>query len=150
MGWWAKEIMSGDFPLDVEDEIFDILQIEKYPEDPHPKNLIRDTLNEMLPVILQNKYIVQDEIGMQVLGHTIITHGAEMPEEVKKLVLEACDNDEWSREDDERKSIVQAFKEQVQNYTGKKVAIKRTGLFEKIANHLAEGKTGLVNENGPL
>jgi hypothetical protein len=150
MGWWAKEIMSGDSPLDVEDEIFGIMQIEKYPDTPHPENLVRDTLNEMLPVILQNKYVTQDCIGKQVLGHVIITEGGQMDEATRSLVLEGCDEDDWAKEDDERARIIREFREKVVNYTGEKVSVKRTGLFEKIANHLAEGKTGLVNENGPM
>jgi hypothetical protein len=150
MGWWAKEIMSGDSPLDVEDEIFGIMQIEKYPDEPHPENLVRDTLNEMLPVILQNEYVTQDCIGKQVLGHVIITEGGQMDEATRNLVLEGCDEDDWAKEDDERARIIREFREKVVNYTGEKVSVKRTGLFEKIANHLAEGKTGLVNENGPM
>ena len=33
MGWWSKDIMGGDSPLDVEGKIFEICNVEQFPED---------------------------------------------------------------------------------------------------------------------
>lgn len=32
MGWWSKDIMGGDTPLDWEDEFYGICEVEKWPE----------------------------------------------------------------------------------------------------------------------
>lgn len=149
MGWWAKEIMSGDSPLDVEDEIFGILDLEKYPDDPHPEGLIATRLTEKQKILRKNNWIKKDPIGKQVLGYLMITNGAQMDPETKAMALRGCEEDEWSREDEERAKIVQNFREAIENYDGTPVEFKRTGLFEKIYDHLSSGGTGLVNENGP-
>lgn len=152
MGWWAKEIMSGDSPLDVEDEIFGVIGIQKFPEDREDNATTEDVarvLEARQDELAQNEYVKQDEIGKQVLGHVMMTYGAKPNENTVALVVSGCDEDEWASEDEERASIVKSFKETFLKFVADggnaPVAIKRTGLLEKIGQHLAAGNTGLVN-----
>ena len=147
MGWWAKDIMAGDPPLDWEDEIYGICGVEKWQEGKSGKAIIPPAkFSEHMEEITQTIRKGKDPIGYQVLGILMMESGAEMSKEIKDKILQACHDDEWARVDEERQKKVLEFHDMVLKYNGDKVVIKTKGLFETIADHIAAGKTGLVNK----
>ena len=72
--------------------------------------------------------------------------GAPISEELKAEILENSKTDEWASEDEERKQIVEGFHTAIESYDGTPIVIKSRGLFEVMAEHIADGKTGLINK----
>lgn len=151
MGAWSATIMGGDTPLDVE---FYILEKLGFTDDEINNNEITD---ERLKSELQKqqldvlKYLQTDDMDFEgeqllVLGYMLVTNGCAILPEVKETIMEACDEDEWAQSDEERAGYVEDLKQKVEANTGQPVKIKNEGLFEKLAEHLASGKTGLLNK----
>lgn len=146
MGWWSKDIMGGDAPYDWEDEIYEICGAEMWPEGRTSKGKISpDQFTEHLEKIIVALRKSKDPIGYQVLGVLMMESGADMPEEVKSKIMQACHDDEWARRDPEREEKILELHDKVLKYDGTTVEIKSKGLFQAIAEHVSAGKTGLVN-----
>lgn len=149
MGWWSKTVMGGDTPMDYEcDFLIDHCGYSDfYDEDPET---IRTALNQNFwPCYHHALHCVNqdgDGIALQVLGAIVLRYGANLPIEVRKVIIDAALNDEWGAEDEERANHMKIFAYQVENYTnGEPVEIATEGLFDVIASALEEGKKGLVN-----
>ena len=145
MGWWSKDIMGGDSPLDFEDEIYEICGVDKFPEDHDgiielSKSVIETNLVEILEMLPED-----DEIGFQVLGVLMMKSGAVMNDTLKALILFNSKHDEWAKQDSERQEIIDSFCKAIESYDGTPIVITSKGLFEVIAQHLEDGKEGLVN-----
>jgi hypothetical protein len=135
VGWWAVDIMGGDTPLDFEDTMFELQEIEKFPEE-GDRNVLRPdgfTPEVISDYLKQAKSWGNLDIGLQVLGHMMMEVGAPMSEDVKKAVLLGCDNDEWAREDSERLAEIDKFRNVVARYdsTGP-VELETKGLMQTI------------------
>lgn len=158
MGWWSKDIMGGDSPLDFEDEIFGICAVTKFPDDFNfdedtPAELKKEDFERNLPAILEmlrkqenDDFYDEFAIGFQVLGVLMMKAGAPISDELKAEIRAASETDSWAKEDPERKEIVDGFHKALEAYDGNPIIIKSRGLFEVIADHLASGKEGLVNK----
>jgi hypothetical protein len=152
MGWWSKDIMGGDSPLDVKDEIYGICEVDEFPEDGSHKKISKADLEKHLPKILEflrkqenNDYYDEKSIGFQVLGVMMMEAGAKISEDLKKEILEESAEDSWAKEDKERDVIVKNFEEALRTYIGKPVVIRSKGLFEVISEKISSGTPGLVN-----
>ena len=152
MGWWSKELMGGDTPMDFEDEIYGICKTEKYPENWKPGDgaveITRESFEQNLPEIIEmlekaenNDYYDEYAIGYQVLGIMMMGAGASIDEELKSKIIEASNTDGWAKVDEERKKYVDEFHSALMSYDGTPVVITAKGLFQTIAEHLADGKT---------
>lgn len=147
MGWWSTGIMGGDTPLDFEDEFYGICDIEKFEED-SINSIPKGVLAEKLPEILEYIQKTGDDmgIGYQVLGVLMMDSGAEISMELKAAMIQSADNDDWASENTERADIMKQFVNSLNVYNGStRIKITTPGLFETIAKHIADGKTGLVN-----
>lgn len=155
MGWWSKDIMGGDSPLDMKDEIFGICEVDEFPEDDSIVSLKKSDFEKNEEKIIEflrkqknNPYYDERAIGFQVLGVLMMKAGATISEELKAEILENSKTDSWAKEDDERKAIVDNFHQALEQYNGTPVEIRSKGLFEVINDHLSSGNIGLVNK-GP-
>jgi hypothetical protein len=151
MGWWSKDIMGGDSPLDVKDGIFDICGVDEFGED--GRDITRKDIEDHMPQILDfvrshenNDYYDESAIAYQVLGVLMMKTGTPITEELKQEILENSKTDSWAESDSERKEIVGNFHTAIENYNGTPVVITSRGLFEAIAEHMSQGNTGLVNK----
>ena len=152
MGWWSHDIMGGDSPLDAEDSIYEICGTEKFPKnfkfgEDQAVEVTAEALEANLPAILEmlKKDSYEPWIGYQVLGVMLMKSGAAISKELKETILQSVEDDEWGQEDAKRKEILVNFGKAITAYDGTPIVITPKGLFEVIANHLSEGKEGLVN-----
>jgi len=113
MGWWSKDIMGGDSPLDAKDEIFGICEVDEFPDDDSRVSLKKSDFEKHMPKIMEflrkeknNDYYDNRAIGFQVLGVLMMKAGATISEELKAEILENSKTDSWAKEDLERKAIV--------------------------------------------
>ncbi len=148
MGWWSKDIMGGDSPLDAKDEIYGICKVEEFGDN--GREITREDLEANLPRILEKfrgtEYYSDRAISFQVLGVLMMKTGTPIPEELKAEILKNSSADEWASEDEERKQIVEGFHAAIESYDGTPIVIRSRGLFEVIIEHVASGKQGLVNK----
>jgi len=154
MGWWSTDIMGGDSPLDVKDEIFGICEVNEFPDEgPAVKLKAKDfeekgpQILEMLRKLKNNQYYDDHAIGFQVLGVLMMEAGAPISEELKAEILEASGRDSWAASNIERGVKIESFQRAIREYDGTPRVIKSKGLFEVIGEHLDGGGTGLVNLN---
>lgn len=147
MGWWSETIMGGDSPLDIQDGIYAMLNIEKFPKDNDgradiPKEILekeQDRIVESLP---------DDEdlnIGLQVVGIMMMEVGAKISDKNKQLIIKAAENDEWAKEDNKRRKYIEDFISALEKFDGT-VPLKTTseGLFEALNK---QSRGGLINKN---
>lgn len=151
MGWWSKDIMGGDSPLDAKDEIFGICGVEEFGDD-EVRELTKEDFEKNMPQILEflreqenNDYYDEKAIGFQVLGVLMMKAGAPISPELKQEILDNSQTDSWAKEDMERGEIVENFHVAIEKYDGTPLVIRSRGLFEAINDHIENGGTGLVN-----
>jgi len=128
MGWHSKHIMGGDPPWDYEAEIMGMIgakynddngkKRDKYTADRPFADLFAEKQMQILAKFIRKK---DDErnIRLQVLGVLILKYGAPMKEEVRTVVMKACDDDEWGKTNLERRIYLNDFKGIVEKYDGK-------------------------------
>jgi hypothetical protein len=153
MGWWSKDIMGGDSPLDMESIIYEACEVNQFPEEDEDGGSLKPShFEKHLPKILgllraqeNNAYYDEHAIGFQVLGVLMMKAGAKIDEELKKEILRASSGDTWAQEDSERKTTVENFHQALEAYDGRPLEIRSRGLFEVIAEKLQSGDPGLVN-----
>ena len=154
MGWWSKDIMGGDSPLDAKDEIFNLCEVDEFDGDDGHTDLTKEDFTNNMEKILEfvrggenNDYYDEKAIGYQVLGVLMMKAGAPISQELKDEIIENSKTDSWAKEDSERGSIVEKFHNTLSLYEGKhSIEIRSKGLFEAINDHIANGNTGLVNK----
>lgn len=149
MGWWSATVMGGDTPCDY---IYDLEQAAMINMDDEPSlRIMREAINLHLKEVFDAAKNLDDPIAAQVLGVFIITNGAKMTEEIREFIIQGCNSDEWAKEDAERRKFVSHFRRQIRRYPSKGsvrgYTVAYEGLFQKMAEHIAEGKSGLINKN---
>lgn len=151
MGWWSKDIMGGDSPLDAKDEIYGICGVDEFGDDER-KEITREDIETHLPTILEafrkqenNDYYDEKAIYFQVLGVLMMKTGTPISPELKQEILDNSQTDSWAKEDLERGEIVENFHVAIEHYDGTPIVIRSRGLFEVINDHIENGGTGLVN-----
>ena len=149
MGWWSVDIMGGDTPLDVEDAIYDLADIEKYPDDAEPNEVPKEFYTkENVNKIIEETKDLDSFINLQVLAIMMMQVGAVITDDLKQSMITACKKDHWSKSDTERKQKTKALKKALKSYDNiNPIIITSKGLFETIFNHVDGGKSGLVNKN---
>lgn len=151
MGWWSKELMGGDSPLDAKDAMYSICGVNEFPGDSHV-DLSKEDFEKNMDEILNfcrgeenSPYYAHRAIAFQVLGVLMMKCGAPINDELKKEIIENSQTDYWAENDDERKEIVRNFEQTIEKYDGTPIEIKSKGLFEAIAEHLAAGNAVCKN-----
>ena len=140
MGWWSTDIMGGDTPLDFEDAFFDICKVEKFPgEGVHAeisKEDFANHLDEMLECIHKSRS--EQNIGYQVLAVGMLRAGAFISGDLQDFMMQACENDEWAQESEERKLATDGLYNAISSYNNEDpIVIKSKGLFEVMASKLS-------------
>lgn len=145
MGYWSSDIMGGDNPLDWKDRIYDICKVEEFtdivapsPDSPRwiQNKLTSKDLTDNLPEILKmideaSGYSDDVNIALQVLGVLMMEAGAPIPEDLKKRMFNACNEDEWSKTDAERLKATDGMIKALALYDVKTpIVIRSRGLFE--------------------
>jgi hypothetical protein len=141
MGWWSTDIMGGDTPLDFEDSFFNICKVNKFPEPGKMNHLSKEDfakhLDEMLVIV--HKYDYEKEIGYQVLAVLMLKAGAFISGDLKDFMMQACENDEWAQESEERKLATDGLYNALLRYDNEHpIIIKSKGLFEVMAEKLGD------------
>ena len=145
MGWWSSDIMGGDTPLDCKSILYEIVGVDQFS---NKKLKASHFSTEAITQYLEKSEEIDDTINYQVLGVLMMGAKAPIDESLKTSIIDACENDEWGNEDEERKSKLNEFIDQLKKYDGtSQVIIKSKGLFQTIAEHVKEGKTRLVNKH---
>ena len=143
MGWWSTNIMGGDTPLDFEDSFFDICKVKKFPEPGKMNELskedIANHLDEMIAYIHKGKSAYEDTINIvyQVLAVLMLKAGAFISADLADFIMQACENDEWAQESDERKIETNGLFKALASYDNEHpIVIKSKGLFEVMSEKL--------------
>jgi hypothetical protein len=151
MGWWDTGIMGGDSPLDALVEYEEALEFRRedngdaglYPLTQLANNdILRERVRKMVNarfaylLIAHDKMVKEwgcdEDVVTQVLATLIMACGAHLPAEFKKAAIAAGENDDWAKEDAERRAKMSSYLEAIRAYeTGKPVQLKDHGLFER-------------------
>jgi hypothetical protein len=105
-----------------------------------------DVFNRLNTFLKEGKYDGDDIcIYRQVLGEMIVCSGGILPDDVKAGCIAAAKDDDWAGGDSERKAAMKQYIKRLKGYTGTALPAESQGLFDKINDHIAAGKDGLVN-----
>jgi hypothetical protein len=151
MGWWSVDILGGDTPLDFEDTFFDIAGIEEFPDSGGQNSITKKALEksyDKMAVFVKENIWGDGNIGWQVLAVTCMKVGFIPPVTDLAEMKQACVNDEWAQEDEERKEVIDGLLKALNQYDGTPIKIKSKGLFEVMAEKMSKGNGGLINK-GP-
>lgn len=142
MGWWSTDIMGGDSPLDWEGDFYDVCGVDMWignKQKPLTKEILEKNISAMVSKVENEKYAEDRNIGFQVIGVLLMKSGSVIDPTLKKKITQACKDDEWAKEDDERKASVNSFMEKLKEYKGETpVVIKSKGLFEVMAEKISK------------
>jgi len=148
MGRWSWDIMGGDTPLDIQCEIYDVCNIEQYPDieddaeevDLLTKEILESNVDKIISEICE-----KDLEGYLILGYMMMERGCKMSSDLKTKILQVCDIDE-DLDIPERLKVITEFKDILESYDNQAVTLESKGLLEAIFEHIEEGKSGLVNK----
>ena len=140
MGWWNTTIYGGDAPLDWRENIYNKLGVEEYGEkeklNPVPVDVLSEKINEITEMISNSDTDEDDKnIGYQVLAAIIIHSGLDLDSNMslKEAIINAIENDEYARDDSERRIVMKNFKKQINDYNpSEPVDITSVNVYEAI------------------
>lgn len=140
MGWWSTDIMGGDTPLDFEDAFYEIAGVEKFPESGGKTKLNKETVEKNFDRFTDvvHKCSYEQEIGWQVLAVVALSAGINIPVVAIAEMKQACMNDQWATEDNERRITIDSLLNSLNTYDGTPIIINSRGLFEVMAQKLGK------------
>lgn len=123
MGWWNQSIYGGDEPLQWQEIIYGICEINVYGDDHNVQPIPVDTLSEKIDSIISeienNSSDDSKNIGYQVLGAIIMHSGFDFDSIVNNLksrIIESAEEDSYSKENFVRKNVMKNFKKLIKEY----------------------------------
>jgi len=145
MGWWSDTVMGGDTPLDKLGTIADAMGVKFSYDTPPPeapaelhcypftRSAVEANLSAAVEALARNEGY-EGNIGRQALGVVILWTGAEMPDDVRDLIIEAAEADEWAATgDDGRVRHMADFILAVQKHRpGTRTSVTSEGLFQAL------------------
>tara|TARA_Y100000389_G_scaffold88797_1_gene85257 strand:+ start:344 stop:850 length:507 start_codon:yes stop_codon:yes gene_type:complete len=156
MGWWSKDILGGDSPLDWKASLYDKLGINYFSEEQGikthdgyglitPDDMNRIAQNNLIQYVLDSTQKSFEEwgechsrsIGMQVLSLMILKSGAKMTKKNKKELSKWIKLDEWAKEDYERKDNIDDLLSAIKEYDSTPMKYQGKGLFQKLAETIS-------------
>ena len=149
MGWWSTDIMGGDTPLDYKDEFYGICKIDQFPEEEGevkiPAELLEEHLDEIIAFLDENKW-GEVGIGYQVLAVMMMEAGANISKDLRFEIINACNEDEWAKEDEDRQRSILGLLGALDAYDNKNpIVLKSKGLFETMFDKLADRENNVVS-----
>lgn len=150
MGWWSTDIMGGDTPLDFKSAILDQIGLDEFKAKPEQirkafDSLDEKTLREVIPAIVNewgcgdpggDFYKNEVSIGFQVLAVLMMESGARISPGIQGLMDVRIMDDDWAKEDDERKGKIKHLLQTLRSYSGEPVEVKSKGLLEVLAGRI--------------
>lgn len=140
MGWWSTNVYGGDSPLDWRENIYNKLGIEEYGEKDKvnqvPVDVLSEKIDEITEMILISDADEDDKnIGYQVLAAIILHSGFDLEsnQNLKNTIISAIENDEYAREDSERRIVMKNFLKQINEYNpNEPVDITSVNVYEAV------------------
>lgn len=164
MGCWSKAIMGGDGPYDWMGGLLDKLKVPQkhfHGIDLPPQGasyrrarlgIELKILERLWPVVIE---LEEDEhehenIGWMVLGVILMRFGVQVNDALVGKIIEEALLDEWAQEDDDRCAKIVSFIDDLltwceTGYIERELSDADQGLIATCMEHLAAGKTGMVN-----
>lgn len=153
MGWWSTTIMGGDTPLDFKSDFYDKAGVDQFsPLTPKDKEALSGLQDHFVGSGMDDLlntwgcgesngefYIDHKSIGFQVLAVILMSVGTEIKPEMKALMLEWIPQDEWAKEDSERKGHIDKLLKTLNEYTGEPTTVPEKGLFDVWRDKLGQG-----------
>lgn len=158
MGWWSATILGGDTPLDCLGAFASELGLDET-ENGLPelygyefsKEILnkKENLNKLIKFCDSDQDPEDRSIPYQILGVILMATGSKISGTLKEKIIEYAKKDDWyQNKTPDRVFYIEDFINSVRNYKdGTPVFVKKEGLFEKIAEKIATGQSGLVNRN---
>ena len=121
MGWWKTTIFGGDTPLDFKEKFYKICGVQEYGIDHKsveiPKKKIKKNFDKILSLI-EKEEDDDKNIAYQVFGAILIRSGYNIQENdgVMEKIIEASENDEYSKEDQVRRNVMLNFINTLKEY----------------------------------
>lgn len=115
MGSWSYDIMGGDNALDIKSNIFEICDIEEFPESGDaeiPKDIFLSNIDK----ITSEYKNCEEKEWLLVLGHMLMESNIEINDKLKKQICKAAKQDEWAEDDSERKKVIDKFILDIKKY----------------------------------
>jgi len=124
MGCWKETIYGGDTPLECKERIYELCGVEEYGEDystsqPIPSKILNKNLPEIKEMIDGADEDDDINIGYLVLGAIMMHSGAKFDEETMNRVMQAADEDDWSKESVLRKTVIKNYQKILKEYNPK-------------------------------
>lgn len=127
MGWWSAAVMGGDGPLDTQGDILEKIGLDDawYGDGLITEKMLdsaRKKYEKYLPTLIKE---IEDDgddytnVGYQALGAVTMRLGFPISAELKERIIEAANDDEWAREDEERAEVMKSFIEDLNKYDNK-------------------------------
>lgn len=140
MGWWNTNVYGGDSPLDWRENIYNKLGVEEYGEkdklNPVPVDILSEKIDEITEMILSSDTDENDKnIGYQVLAAVILHSGFDLEsnQSLKSIIISAIEDDEYAREDSERRIVMKNFLKQINEYNpSEPVDITSVNVYESV------------------
>lgn len=134
MGWWSREVMGGDEPLDSQAELlrmFGLTARESEAFERQPK-AFRDRLDAGVSRVRDEllssgvSHPARRPVLWQVLGDMLLRAGAQVAP-VCLRVLEGCDADPWANEgDSERLAVVEVLRGRIFEVSAQEMAAAKS------------------------
>ena len=149
MGWWSKNILGGDSPLDWKSELYNKIDIQYEDNFGYrtlkPNDMSNKTQNNLIQYVLESTQTTFDKwgecdsrsIAMQVIALMVIESGAKITKKNKKELSKWVKLDEWATEDDERKENIDDLLSVIKEYDSTPMIYQGKGLFQKLAETIS-------------
>ena len=149
MGWWSKDILGGDNPLDWKSALYNKIDIQYEDNFGYrtlkPNDMSNKTQNNLIQYVLESTQTTFDKwgecdsrsIAMQVIALMIIESGAKITKKNKKELSKWIKLDDWATEDDERKDNIDDLLSVIKEYDSTPMIYQGKGLFQKLAETIS-------------
>lgn len=142
MGTWSTTVMGGDTPLDIEGMIYEICNVEMFPEETdEDDDFVKNEIPKEILEAKQEELLVActdyDEDGPMVLAVVMMRVGASITKPNKALMIQCAQDDDWATRDEERKRHIDQFIATLEKYDGvTPTDIDEEGLLDSIFKNL--------------
>jgi len=139
MGAWNQSIYGGDTPIDWREKFYKSCGVDEYNDDdelqPISVEILTEKISEITKMIDSSSEEEDDKnVAYQVVAAIVMHAGFDFNESdgLKERVLEAIENDEWSKSDPVRKNVTKNYKQIVKDYDfNEPVNIVAVNVFEE-------------------
>lgn len=139
MGWWSTNIYGGDSPLSWREIIYSKIGAEEYDQKNNlssiPIDALSEKINEVIELISNSTDENDKNIGYQVLAAIILHSGFDLEsnQNLKNSIIGSIEDDEYAREDFERRIVMKNFLRQIKKYNpSEPIDINLVNVYETV------------------